>query len=84
MRHVAVATLKDKLSEYLAAAEAGDQLVITRHGREIARIVPPVTDKRAAMRDLVERTRRFSEDFRQKHGPVSSDEIGQWIEEDRR
>lgn len=83
MRHVAVATLKDKLSEYLAAAEAGDQLVITRHGREIARIMPPITDKRVKMSELVERTRRFRETFRAKYGPVSSDEIKQWIEEER-
>lgn len=48
MRHVPVATFKDKVSEFIAAAEQGDEIVITRHGKAAARLVP-ITDQ-----DMVE------------------------------
>jgi prevent-host-death family protein len=35
-----VAQVKAKLSEYLARARRGDEVLITEHGRPIARIVP--------------------------------------------
>jgi prevent-host-death family protein len=36
---VAVRELTDRLSEYLKRAEAGEEIVVTSHGRAIARIV---------------------------------------------
>ena len=32
---------KTRLSALLAKVEAGESIIITRHGREIARLVPP-------------------------------------------
>jgi len=32
--------LRDNLSRYLAAVRGGDELVVTEHGRAIARIIP--------------------------------------------
>lgn len=40
MRHVAIAEFKDRLSELVAAAAAGEEIVITRHGKATARLVP--------------------------------------------
>jgi len=37
---VAVRELKDRLSELLRKAEAGEEIVVTSHGRPIARILP--------------------------------------------
>lgn len=39
MREVSLATAKDKLSEYAAAAANGEEIVITRHGRPYAKLV---------------------------------------------
>lgn len=39
---VGVAQLKAKLSEHLAKARGGEDVVVTDHGRAIARIVAPV------------------------------------------
>lgn len=39
MREVSLAVAKDKFSEYAAAAAAGEEIVITRHGRPYARLV---------------------------------------------
>ena len=40
MRTVQVAEAKAKFSALLAAAEAGEEISITRHGKVVARIVP--------------------------------------------
>jgi prevent-host-death family protein len=41
MKAVGLKTLKNKLSEYVRAAAAGDTIVITDRGRPVAEIVPP-------------------------------------------
>jgi prevent-host-death family protein len=41
---VGVAQLKAKLSEYLARVRAGEEVLVTDHGRPVARIVPAQTD----------------------------------------
>jgi antitoxin (DNA-binding transcriptional repressor) of toxin-antitoxin stability system len=56
VRHVPIAELKDKLSEIVAAVEAGEEFIITRHGRDIAKL--GATDevlharRKAALEDL--------------------------------
>ena len=44
MRTVGLKTLKNKLSEYVRAAAAGETVVITDRGRPIAEINPPRSD----------------------------------------
>lgn len=39
MRSVAMSEAKDHLSEMVAAAEAGQEIVITRHGKPAAKLV---------------------------------------------
>lgn len=41
---VGVAQLKAKLSEYLARVRGGEEVLITEHGRPVARIVSTTTD----------------------------------------
>lgn len=41
MKQVGVAELKKKLSEYLARANAGEEIVVASRGRPVARLVPP-------------------------------------------
>jgi prevent-host-death family protein len=41
MRRVGLKTLKNKLSEYVRIAAAGETVVITDRGRAVAEIVPP-------------------------------------------
>ncbi len=84
MKHVPVAAFKDKVSHYIAEAEAGDEIVITKHGKEAARLVPPAKDKRALRLEAVERLRTLGQKVLAEHGPTTSAEIRQWIEEDRK
>jgi prevent-host-death family protein len=41
MRTVGLKTLKNKLSEYVRVAAAGETVVITDRGRPVAELVPP-------------------------------------------
>jgi len=65
MQTVSIHQAKDRLSALLQAVEAGDEIVITRHGRKIARIVPeaaePPTDAAmdALRREAIARLRAF-------------------------
>ena len=87
MRHVPIGAFKDKVSEYVSAAEAGEEVVITRHGRVTARLVPPVADvsiarQRAqeAFDDMAEARRRM----RSKGLKISPEEWVTWKNEGRR
>ena len=40
MRTSGVAQLKAKLSQYLQAVKAGEEVIVTEHGKAIARVVP--------------------------------------------
>ena len=44
MRHIPIAEFKDKVSEIVSAAEAGEEIVITQRGKAIARLVPEHAD----------------------------------------
>lgn len=50
MRTVGSFEAKNKLSELLGLAEQGEEILITRHGREVAKLVPAhnVLDRNAA------------------------------------
>src|SRR2546425_11542713 len=56
-RSAAVAQLKAKLSEYLARVKAGEEVIVTKRGRPIARIVPLSRDAAAAAAELGELAR---------------------------
>jgi len=64
---------KTRFSELIARAEQGESFVVTKHGREVARIEPPRADERNQVRQAVEALRRF----RQAQGPRVSEEEAQ-------
>jgi prevent-host-death family protein len=69
---------KNRLSELLRAAEAGRSVVITRHGRAVARLVP-VEDAHAA--DLAE----IGRELRKLRGEIGGSlQLRELVEEGRR
>jgi prevent-host-death family protein len=50
MREIGTFEAKNKLSELLDLVEHGEEVTITRHGKEVARLVPPrgVVNREAA------------------------------------
>lgn len=58
MTSVAVSKLKAKLSEYLARAKAGEEVLVTERGRPVARIVPIAEDRTGIDPRLLELERK--------------------------
>jgi prevent-host-death family protein len=55
MRTVGLKTLKNKLSEYVRLAAAGETVVITDRGRTVAEIVPPRPQHEGRAESVLER-----------------------------
>lgn len=52
MREVNVTELRNHLPHYLASAYNGAEILVTSHGKIIARIIPPVDTKLEAQKQL--------------------------------
>lgn len=93
MRHVSVAELKSDAEELIAAVEAGEEVAVTRDGRDVVRLT--LTPAAVASRDdrtpeQKERQRRaveamyeLGQQIKREHGPTTAAEIRAWIDEDR-
>lgn len=94
MRDVPMAEFKDNASAFVAAARAGEDIVITRHGKPMAKLTAVDADHAAAQREAGRKTaQRAAVDAlfeagraRRARGEpsVSSAEIVTWLNEDRR
>lgn len=65
MRTIGAFEAKTQFGSLIAAAERGEEIVITRHGRPVARLVPAESDRtrsaaEAAAARILERSRRLS------------------------
>lgn len=71
MKKIAAYEARNRLSELLDAAENGEEFVITRHGRPIARLAP-VGARLSAVREFDRARRREAAEWliniRKKHG----------------
>ena len=83
MRHVPIAEFKDRLSEVVAAAEAGEDIVITRHGRDVIRLVAVEQDVAARRRAAIEAMTTLREELRAKGVSVTREDVRDWIAEGR-
>jgi prevent-host-death family protein len=72
---------KTKFSELIARAEKGESFVVTKNGRSVARIAPPVEFDREKVRKAIEAMRAF----REGQGPPVSEEesLRNWEETKR-
>jgi prevent-host-death family protein len=86
MRHVPVAAFKDKVSEYIAAAEAGDEIIITRHGKVAARLVAPesAADVRARRKAAVDAMLAHRAKMKAEGFTVTVEEMISWKNEGRK
>ena len=71
MREAQSSDVKAKLPEYLDAVERGETIVVTRHGKPVAHIVPAP----AANKDRVKRTLDAIAALRKKTGKMNTAEI---------
>ena len=86
-RHVPMSEFKDHASEYVTAAERGEEIVITRHGRPSAKLVRADDDDRSRRREVEAALQRMAdrrERMRAEGRTVTMDEIIAWKNEGRR
>ncbi len=85
MRQVPIAEFKDNASAWIAAAEAGEEIIVTRHGKPAAKLTAIDGDRKAAQRAAVDALFEAGRARRARGEPsISSDEIVAWIKEDQR
>lgn len=83
MKEIGAFEAKDKLSALLDLAEQGEEIVITRHGKEVARLVPPKgTVNRDAARAAMERLRARAKEA--NHGAFDWSEWKAYRDEGKR
>ena len=58
MRTIGAFEAKNRLSELLDAVENGEEIMITKHGRPVAKLVPPEGFDRAKAREAAEWLKR--------------------------
>jgi prevent-host-death family protein len=61
MRSVGAFEAKTHLAALLDAVSAGEQITITRHGRPVARLVPPAEHPPANLAHTIATLRQFSQ-----------------------
>jgi prevent-host-death family protein len=77
MREIQASDAKARLSQLLDEVERGETIVITRHGRAIARITPEADRRRREIDNALADIR----ELRKHTGEVSLDELLAWRHE---
>ena len=77
MREIQASDAKARLSQLLDEVERGETIVITRHGRAIARIIPEADRRRREIEEALADIR----ELRKHTGEVSLDELLAWRHE---
>ena len=80
MREIQASDAKARLSQLLDEVERGETIVITRHGRAIARITPEADRRRREIDNALADIR----ELRKHTGEVSLEELLAWRHEDHK
>lgn len=75
---------KTRLSELLDRVEKGEQIVITRHGKAVARLIPEGHRDKAAAVQALERITARRKDLAASGVRITQAEIRAWRDEGRR
>jgi len=77
VREIQASDAKARLSQLLDEVERGETIVITRHGRAIARIIPEADSRRREIENALADIR----ELRKRTGEVSLEELLAWRHE---
>lgn len=86
MRHVPISAFKENASALFAAAEAGEEIVVTRHGKPVVRMqaVDEARDRRARFEQAWQRMAENRERMRAEGRTVTIEEVIEWKNEGRK
>jgi prevent-host-death family protein len=81
---VQASVAKTHFSQLLDEVERGQTIVILRHGKPIARIVPDEEGRKERQRRALENIDKLGRKIRQRNGPISIEEIISSVHEGHR
>jgi len=84
MRSVSIDEFENNIDDMLAAAEAGEEITITRNGIPAARLTGAGDERRHQQRVVVAEMVALGRENLRSFGPTSADEIVAWKNEGRR
>jgi prevent-host-death family protein len=84
VREVQASVAKTHFSQLLDEVERGATIVILRHGRPVARIVPDLDGQRRRKKQAAENIRRLAKQIREETGGATVEEILSSIHEGHR
>ena len=74
-REVQASVAKTHFSQLLDEVERGRTIVILRHGKPVARIVPDEESRRARIDEAIANIKRLARERTELYGPVTVEEI---------
>ncbi|MFZ5708928.1 MAG: type II toxin-antitoxin system Phd/YefM family antitoxin [Pseudomonadota bacterium] len=84
MKHVGAFEAKTHLSQLLDLVEAGEEVIITRRGKEVARLVPSAAARQAGRETVFARVRKLRDAIRAESGTFTTEELIAFKNEGRR
>ena len=84
-RHVPISAFKDRASEYVSAAESGEEIIITRHGKPavVLRAASAESEQRRRAEEAMTRIMERRERLRSAGMTATIDELIAWKNEGR-
>jgi len=81
LREVQASVAKTHLPQLLDEVERGATIVITRHGRRIARLVPEAARRQQEINEAVDNIKKLGKQIREETGGATVEEILAWRHE---
>jgi prevent-host-death family protein len=75
LREVQASEAKTHLPQLLDDVERGATIVITRHGRRIARLVPEAQRRQQEIDEALDNIKKLGKEIRDQHGAMTVEEI---------
>ena len=87
MESIGLFEAKTHLSELVARAEQGEEVIITRHNKPVAKLVP-ISEVSAELvarrRQIFQELQAIGREIEKRGGPLTVEEILEWRDEGRR
>ncbi|HOW47074.1 MAG: type II toxin-antitoxin system Phd/YefM family antitoxin [Rubrivivax sp.] len=88
MQTVGLFEAKTHLSELIARAERGEEVIITRHNKPVAKLVPITTEISPELYrkrlEILDELQAVGREIAARGGPITVEEILAWRDEGRR
>jgi prevent-host-death family protein len=88
METVGLFEAKTHLSELIARAERGEEVIITRHNKPVAKLVPITTEISPELYrkrlEILDELQAVGREIAARGGPITVEEILSWRDEGRR